>query len=222
MDLLQPPKEPSEHDEEREIYGVLAEACYILEDEGIPFVVGGGVALRAYGRARPLKDTDIFLPLRHVFRAMDALTRRGGFHTRDTDGAWLYKAIKNGNLVDLIVRNMGTLEVDEDTMARARIIDVYGHRIPVMGPEDLLIRKILAHVEGRPHLFDAMSMLSTPIEGFDWDYFVDLSHKSNLSKALSGLLYMEGEFGHPVAPDGVMCQLIGPILNSKCPTDQAG
>ena len=86
MDLLEPPKEP--YDEEVETYGVLAEACRILEDEGIPFVVGGGVALRAYGRARPLKDTDIFLPIKYVFRAMDALTNRGGFHTRDTDGAW--------------------------------------------------------------------------------------------------------------------------------------
>ena len=220
MDLLEPPKEP--YDEEVETYGVLAEACRILEDEGIPFVVGGGVALRAYGRARPLKDTDIFLPIKYVFRAMDALTNRGGFHTRDTDGAWLYKAIKNGNLVDLIVRNMGTLEINDDALARARHIEVHGHRIPVMGPEDLLIRKILAHVEGRPHLFDAMSMLQSPIADFDWDCFVYLSHKSNLAKALSGLLYMEGEFGHPVAPDGVMCRLIGPVLDSKCPTDRAG
>lgn len=210
MDLLEPPK-----DDEREKVQVLAEACRILDAEGIPYVVGGGLAQRAYGRARPLKDTDVFMPKEKVFHAMDVLTAKGGFHTRDTDATWLFKALKHDILVDLIVRNAGDLTVDAETLARSCPYESYGYTFRIMGPEDLLVRKILSAVEGRPHLYDALSILRPPAPVFDWEYVDQLALRSNLLKVLGFILWAEGELGHSPAPDAIVCRMMGRVQRQK-------
>lgn len=215
MYLLEAPKyDPIE--EEKAKFEVFGEACRILEAAGIPHVMGGGVAVRAYGRTRPLKDADVFMRKEEVFRAMDALTAMGDFHTRDTDATWLYKAIKQNVLVDIIVRTTGNVHCTEQTFKRARRFELYGHSFLMMGPEDLLFRKILSHRDGRPDLFDAFSMLEQPIERFDWAYFLEMCRDQDIRRILGFLLWAQSEMANDVIPNSVICELNDAVMMGYC------
>lgn len=211
MYLLAAPREDWASDE-RAKFAVFGEACRILEEAGIPHVMGGGVAVRAYGRNRPLKDGDVFMRPIHAFQAMDALTAMGGFHTRDTDATWLYKAIKADVLVDIIVRTTGNIHCTEQTFKRARTVELYGQRFCMMGPEDLLFRKIHSHREGRPDQFDAFSMFEAPILDFDWDYFTRLTFTNDVRRVLGFLLLVQSEFGTACVPGAVVRTLADAAL----------
>lgn len=199
-------------EEEKAKFEVFGHACKILEEAGIPHVMGGGVAVRAYGRTRPLKDADIFMRKEQAFRAMDALTAMGGFHTRDTDATWLYKALKGSVLVDIIVRTTGNIHCTEQTFVRARRCELLGHPMLMMGPEDLLFRKIHSHREGRPDQFDALSMLREPIPAFDWAYFLDMVMTNDVRRVLGFLLWAQSELANDVIPHAVICQLTDRLL----------
>lgn len=219
MYLLEAPKENP--GDERAKFAVFGEACRILDDAGIPHVMGGGVAIRAYGRTRPLKDADIFMQREFVFPAMDELTKAGGFHTRDTDATWLYKAIKRDILVDIIVRTTGNIHMTQKTLEHARRVSLYGYDFNMMGPEDLLFRKIHSHREGRPDQFDALSMMEAPIAGFNWPYFMDMARSNNLKKVLGFLLWSQAEVGQEVIPRWVICELTDQVLTEYCEPESA-
>jgi hypothetical protein len=215
MYLLEAPKyDPIEAEKAK--FEVFGEACRILEEAGIPHVMGGGVAVRAYGRERPLKDADIFMRKEEVFKAMDALTVGGAFHTRDTDATWLYKAIKADVLVDIIVRTTGNIFCTEQTFKRARRVELHGHSFLMMGPEDLLFRKILSHREGRPDLFDAFSMLEQPIADFDWPYFLRASAQLDVRRILGFMLWAQSELQNDVIPKWVICSLNESVMRDYC------
>lgn len=219
MYLLEAPKDTPP--DERAKFAVFGEACRILEEAGIPYVMGGGVAIRAYGRTRPLKDADIFLQREYVFRAMDELTKTGGFHTRDTDATWLYKAIKGDILVDIIVRTTGNIHMSHLTLEHARRVELYGYFYNMMGPEDLLFRKIHSHREGRPDEFDALSMLEQPIPDFDWDYFLSMVYTNNVRKVLGFLLWAQAEVGEVMIPRSVICTLTERVMLDYCEPESA-
>jgi predicted nucleotidyltransferase len=214
MYLLEAPKD-NPYDE-RAKFAVFGEACRILEEASIPYVMGGGVAIRAYGRTRPLKDADIFLQREFVFPAMDALTKKGAFHTRDTDATWLFKAIKDEVLVDIIVRTTGNIHMSHQTLEHARRIELYGYQMNMMGPEDLLFRKIHSHCEGRPDQFDAFSMLEQPIKDFNWDYFLSMVYTNDVRRVLGFLLCAQSEVGQSVIPRAVVCELTERVMLDFC------
>lgn len=205
MKLLPPPAGPAI--DERAKFAVFSEACRILEGARIPYVMGGGVAVRAYGRTRELKDADVFMKNTEVFKAMDVLTREGGFHTRDTDAIWLYKAIKHDVLVDIIVRTTGNIVMTDEAYARARWVELHGTRFRMMGPEDLIFRKIHSHREGRPDQFDALSMLQALPDDFDWPYFMSLARTNDLARLLGFLLWASTDVPPAKVPRWVLDDL---------------
>lgn len=190
------------------ILAVGAEACAVLSEAGIPFMVGGCVALWAYGRLRCTKDIDLMLPANMPIKAMDLLASRG-FHTRDMDASWLYKAIKDDILIDLIVWTSGNVRLDAETFQRVRPIRVNGHRFDAMGPEDLLLRSLLSFREDCPKgWFDALSMVERPIPGFDWSYFLRRLGAKYARRGLGFLIHAQGEFGASVVPKEIIHQLL--------------
>lgn len=193
-------------------FAVFHEAACALDAAKVPYLVGGGLAVRAYGRTRESKDMDLFLPVQHVFTALDTLSD-SGFHTRETDASWLYKALKEGVLVDIIVRTSGDVRLGPETFRHGRRVMIEGYPFPVMGPEDTLVRKIFSEQEGRPDWYDALSMLAAPIQGFDWDYFLKLALTYGPKRCLSLLLFAQSVHGDKVAPEAVVRRL----CSSLCP-----
>src|SRR5512141_2835005 len=86
------------------LFEVFKQGAMALDRGHVPYVVGGGIAVWAYGRKRWTKDIDLFVKPEDAGRALDALAV-AGFRTEMTDPIWLYKAFKRDVLVDIIFRS---------------------------------------------------------------------------------------------------------------------
>jgi predicted nucleotidyltransferase len=186
---------------------VLEESITILNNARIPYVVGGGLAARAYGRRRMTKDIDIFVHRDNADRAIRALAD-AGFRTERTNPDWLYKAFKQDILVDIIFRSSGDIYIDPETIRRAGEVSVGGYRIRVLPPEDLLVMKIMTISPDTPrHWRDAMAVLRGA--RIDWPY---LLRKAQIGpKRVLGILLFAQTEGVDV-PDWVIQQLSDKLI----------
>ncbi|MHB9092218.1 MAG: nucleotidyltransferase, partial [Chloroflexota bacterium] len=125
------------------LFEVFKQGAMALDQGHVPYVVGGGIAVWAYGRRRWTKDIDLFVKPEDAGRALDALAT-AGFRTEMTDPIWLYKAFKRDVLVDIIFRSKADIFLDDEGIARSveREVGGLGYTFRFMAPEDLVIRKI--------------------------------------------------------------------------------
>lgn len=142
-------------------------ALRALEAAGIPYLVGGGLALVRYGEMRDTKDLDIFLYRRDAERAMNVLTS-AGFTTLETDLPWLRKAQTQGVFIDLILWSKGLIELSSAEVARGEPTAINGVPIRVFAPEDLLVRKIYLMRDDGLDWRDAFSILDSCRTSIDW------------------------------------------------------
>jgi predicted nucleotidyltransferase len=180
---------------------VLDEVVEVARSSGVPFAFIGGIASTALGRKRYGQDMDLFVEPGDAPTLLEALGR-AGFETELTNPKWLFKASKDGVVVDLIFDAWGGLHFDADCQARVVEAEFEGRRIPVLGPEDLLIMKANLFEEHKPrHWFDALALIKP---GLDWEYLVRRARP--LARQVLSLLMFGQQRGLPV-PDGAVKQL---------------
>lgn len=177
---------------EKAVFQTFKESTDALDARRIPYVVGGGIAVWAYGRQRWTKDIDIFLYPQDAAKALDALADVG-FQTEMTDHAWIYKAFKREVMIDIIFKSKGSILVDDEALRRGVDRKIDGISFRFMAPEDLIIRKIFSMIEERPDWYDGISVIEGLNGNLDWDYFVFRSRKDP-GRVLSFLLYAESEY----------------------------
>jgi hypothetical protein len=166
---------------------VLRETVTVLRRSGVPHLFMGGLASGALGRPRWTHDIDVFVTPDDARRALRALAA-GGFETREADPGWLYKAIRDDVLVDVIFLSDGRVVLDEEMMRRVRLVTAEGTRLPVIGAEDLIVIKALVHKERSPrHWFDALALLRR--DDLDWDYLLRRARQYDPIRVLSLLYY---------------------------------
>ncbi len=154
--------------EDDAIQSVLDDLILVREKTQIPYVFGGGLAAKCYGRERRTKDVDIFVRPEHADRLLDAL-EEVGFKTEKTDPKWLYKAQKDDVPIDIIFKSAGNIYLDDETFRRATPIEFMGKTIPVLPVEDLMVMKSLATEEFGPHhWFDSLGVIKAG--KIDWEY----------------------------------------------------
>lgn len=168
---------------------ILAEAVGALDADGVPYVVMGGLVAAAFARPRTTDDIDIFVRPEHASRALGVLSS-AGFEIDEHDPMWLYKAWKDGVLVDVIFRSSGEVYLDDEMLARAVERECRGVQLRMVSPEDLLVIKAVATAEhGAHHWYDALGIIArNPI---DWDYLVERARQAGPRRVLSLLLYAE-------------------------------
>lgn len=188
-------------------FKVYREAAEVLEKNNIPYVIGGGIAVMAFGRLRDTKDIDLYIEKSQTKNAMNALAREQ-FEIDEMIGVnWLAKAFKKGLTIDFILENVGGLLTSGETLRRGKRRLIGKYEFNIMSPEDLIIRKILAMRSERNDWFDCISVLSAVYDTFDWDYFVKLG-SANVERVLSFLLYVQSDTEHIVpVPRSVICRL---------------
>jgi predicted nucleotidyltransferase len=170
---------------------VMRRTARALADARLPHVFMGGLASAALGRPRWTHDIDVFVRPEDNRRALDVLERHG-FTTQETDHAWLYKALADDVLVDVIFRSAGSVVLDDEMVSRARVSEVAGSRVPVISAEDLIVIKALVFKERAPrHWYDALALLQRT--DLDWDYLVRRASLYESSKILSLLVYARSE-----------------------------
>jgi predicted nucleotidyltransferase len=193
---------------------VLADAIRVAEATGLPHAFMGGIASTALGRQRWTHDVDLLVrpgDARAMLRAFAA----AGFETEETDQAWLYKATRDGVLVDVIFESTGGIVLDDEMLERVREARFEGLRLSVLAPEDLLVIKAIVHREHRQrHWFDALALVETG--ELDWPYL--LRAEPNPRRVASLLLYAQTD-GLEV-PDWVIEDLLAKAREQEGTDDE--
>jgi predicted nucleotidyltransferase len=198
---------------EKAMFDTFKEGTDALERAGVPYVVGGGIAVWAYGRRRWTKDIDLFVKPEDAAAALDSLSG-ADFRTEMTDPIWLYKAFKRDVMVDIIFRSKADIYLDEEALRRAEMRPIDGHSFLFMAPEDLMIRKVFAMSEERRDWYDAISIMDALNGNIDWQYLVRRAQRDP-GRVLSFLLYTESEYPRERAliPFAVIKQLAEMVLD---------
>jgi hypothetical protein len=160
----------------------------VFAQDGLPYLLMGGIASTAVGRERWTHDIDVFVRPDDARRALRLLATRG-FETEETFPDWLYKAVRDDQLVDIIFRSAGDIEVDDEMLQRAATREFMGRSVPIVPPEDLVIIKAIVHAEAMPrHWHDALAVLAST--EMDWDYFMRRARRG-IRRTLALLLYAQ-------------------------------
>jgi hypothetical protein len=165
---------------------VLGEVALALDRAGLAYAVIGGIASAGYGRPRWTHDIDILVRPEDATRAL-AILEAEGFDTELTDHAWIYKAFKYGVMVDVIFRSCGGIHLDDMMAQHVVTRQLWGTRVKVVPPEDLLIMKAVIHDEGGPrHWHDALGLIAGG--KLDWAYLKARAYRAP-RRILSLLIY---------------------------------
>jgi predicted nucleotidyltransferase len=178
---------------------VLGEAIEAIEKADIPYGALGGVASAILGRPRWTHDADLFVRPVDASTTLDALAD-AGFATQRTNPNWLFKAVKDGVLVDILFRCRGDIYLDDEMISRLVPGEFQGIRLKTIPPEDLLVIKAIIHDEETPrHWSDALALIAAG--NLDWDYVLERS-RHGARRVLSLLIYAESK--DVVVPDSVI------------------
>jgi hypothetical protein len=159
----------------------------ILQQAGIPFVLGGGLSAWARGGPKTEHDIDFLIRQKDADAALEAF-ERAGLRVEHPPEGWLYKAWHdNGALIDLIFNPAGGPITDE-LIDSAPILEVMALRIRVLSLEDVFATKLLAITEQEPQ-FDAVLELARALrEQVDWDTVRVRTESSPFAKAFFTLV----------------------------------
>jgi hypothetical protein len=123
-----------------------------MDEDGVPYAIGGALALGVWGVPRATKDVDltVFVPEHELPRVIDSLERAGVIvqrdaATRDVARIGLFKGQLGRILVDVFLSSHPQY-LDMHRRVR-RIVDPSGGALSVLSPEDLCIHKLIF---GRP------------------------------------------------------------------------
>jgi hypothetical protein len=149
------------------IEAALRKAVAALDDQRVPFLLGGSLAVWARGGPESCNDLDLMIRREDADAALAALDQAGMRTERPPEG-WLFKAWDGEVLVDMIFGPKGQ-PIDEGTFRRAEQVSVFGLEVLAMSLEDVVITKLRAIHE---HYLDYDPLLQTARavrEQIDWE-----------------------------------------------------
>lgn len=149
---------------------ILSEAQQALSEAGVMFAVVGGVPSSVYGRPRWTHDIDVFVRPHDARKGLEIFAG-AGFQTEQHNSTWLYKAYKDGVMVDIVFKGEGDVYLDTEMAARLRTIEYEGVSVQAASPEDIVVVKAVTHKEDTSrYWFDALSIIART--ALDWDYLL--------------------------------------------------
>ncbi len=176
-------------DQEQEFERLLAamkRAGGALNDAGVPFVLGGGLACWARGAPKTEHDVDFLVKPEDAERAQQALAQAGLRTERPPEG-WLLKAYDGAVLIDLIFDPQDG-PIDNGTFDRAEELEVHAMRMKVAALEDVLVQKLLALKEQEPDFSSVLELARALREQVDWEEVRERTRESPFAKAYFTLL----------------------------------
>jgi len=167
-----------------ELIAAMKVGASILDRAGIPFALGGGLAI--WG-PRSEHDVDLLVPPEEAEAALEAF-RRAGLRTERPPEDWLFKAWhENGAMIDIIFRPAGGPLGLED-IERAPVLEVMAMRLRVMTPEDVMTSKLMALTEQEPDFHDVLELARAIREQIDWQMLRARTEGSPFAKAFFTLV----------------------------------
>ncbi len=178
----------------------LKHAAGALRDAGVPFVLGGGLAVWARGGPATSHDLDLMVKPEDADRALEVLERAGMRPEKPPEG-WLYKAWDGDVLIDLIFRPKG-MAVDDEVIARGQDMEVLAMPIKVMALEDVLCTKLLALHEHNVDYTSVLQMARSLREKVNWDDVRARTSRSPFARAFFTMIEGIGIIGDGYPADG--------------------
>ena len=164
----------------------LKKAAATLRGAGIPFLIGGSLALWARGGPEYVGDLDVVVKEEDVGRAKEAL-EAAGFKGEEAPEEWLLKVRDGDTVIDLIHEPTG-FKVTDETLARGQEIDVLGMSVPLMALEDIFTTKLLALKEHYLDFEGILPFARALREQVDWDEVRRRTEASPFARAFFTLI----------------------------------
>lgn len=148
-----------------------------LRRAGIPFLLGGALALATYTlRWRSTKDVDVLVRPADAAGAVAALQAAGfsDYHaTEPYDRSWIFRGIRDGVLFDIIWELPNhRVEIDEAWFERAPWLTLKGIRYQAIPAEELIRIKLYVMQRERCDWVDVLNVLAGTAERLDWPYLM--------------------------------------------------
>jgi hypothetical protein len=125
-----------------EIKESLKRAAGALNEAGVPYLLGGGLAIWARGGPGTGHDLDLMVRPEDATRALEVLEQAGMRSEKPPEG-WLFKAWDGDVLVDLIFKPVGE-PVDGTLFERAEELEVNAVPMLVMALDDVMVTRLKA------------------------------------------------------------------------------
>lgn len=164
-----------------ELVDTMKRAAAALRGAGIPFMLGGGLAVWARGGPATDHDVDFFVRESDAEAALEALVG-AGLRAEYPPEEWLFKAYDGDVLVDLIFRPSGGAVASEH-FERATNMEVLGQTLLVAAVDDVLVTKLLALTEQEPDFQSVLALARALREQIDWSYVRERSSTSPFGRA---------------------------------------
>jgi predicted nucleotidyltransferase len=176
-----------DNEEFAELLDAMKQAGGALNDAGIAWALGGGLAAWARGGPETEHDVDLLVKPEDAERAQEALAK-AGMRTEKPPEGWLLKAYTNDDvLVDLIFDPQGGSVTDE-LLERAEELEVFAMRMKVARLEDVLVQKLLALSEQEPNFGSVLELARSLREQVDWREVRERTADAPFAKAYFTLL----------------------------------
>jgi Uncharacterised nucleotidyltransferase len=170
-----------------ELIEAMKSAAGILQEAGVPFVLGGGLSAWARGGPRSEHDVDFLLKPEDAETARAAF-EAAGWRTEKPPEGWLYKTWHdNGALVDLIF-NPASGPITDELIERSPEAEVMALRVHVSTLEDVMVAKLLALTEQEPDFSAALEWARALREQIEWDDVRARTEASPFAKAFFTLV----------------------------------
>lgn len=151
-----------------------AEAFYIeglklLAESSIPFLLSGTYAVTSYtGVVRPTKDLDIFCKASDYPRILSFFQERG-YEISVEDERWLARVSQGRYFFDVIYSTKtGDVVINDDWFEGAPEIEVYGTRVRITKPTELIWSKIFVQDRYRYDGADVVHVILKQHDKIDW------------------------------------------------------
>jgi hypothetical protein len=146
-----------------------AESLQRLTELNLPFLLAGTYAVSAYtGIKRPTKDLDIFAKAGDALRILTHFQELG-YAVEIKDERWLAKVHKGDDFFDVIfAASNGTMPIGDEWFEHACEIEVFGTRVCIVGPTELVFSKAFIQVRHRYDGADVAHVILKQHEHIDW------------------------------------------------------
>jgi hypothetical protein len=144
----------------------------------LPYCLGGGLAFSAYSfRRRGMKDVDLFIHERDkdaFIELVGAIGYEDFYETQPYDRTWIYRATRNGVVLDLIwTLPNHRVDIDDLWFERGMKAKVHGHRITLIPPEEVIRAKLYVVQHDRLDWPDLLNVLACSAGTMDWEFLLE-------------------------------------------------
>ncbi|MDQ1733093.1 MAG: hypothetical protein QOK10_3252 [Pseudonocardiales bacterium] len=139
----------------------------VLKQTQLPFALGGGYGLWAWGGPEPEHDVDFLVAEADVESIVAALSKSGLQPERPPED-WLVKVHVEGALVDLLHRVVGEAVTADGLLQSVEDLDLLGIRVPVLQPTELISLKLASLTEHNCDFAAVLPAVRAVRERVDW------------------------------------------------------